>query len=150
MPAGLGVRAMYRVSRWRLAVGAAGGRSLWGWKAAAVGRWNPLPASDRLYVQTSFGFTGGARDVELQVPQEGGGTATGRFDFTPGRTVDVGLGYRWPGDGTYFEVYGGYSFNLRGTALQSTRIVLDETVRAALRIMEPGGIAWGMSYGWML
>ncbi len=150
-PAGLGGRYLRRIegTGWEFGLGVAL-VTFWGSKLSVIAR-HQSDVAHGLYEQLSFGFTGGASNVTEPVVLPDGTSTAATFKRTPGRTLDCLAGYRFDLTGSYVDLFLGASVNLQGTFLQTGRplVEIDAATLAGLQLLEPGGLIWGASYGWL-
>lgn len=151
-PAGAGMRYMRQIEDTKFAIGAGfAPLTFWGVKLSFLARWAPSLWEGR-YVQASLGLSTGADEAEQTLTDTSGATTTALFRKTPGRTLDLVVGYRFGRTSTFLDIFGGYSLRLKGAALQlgtpDTLRTVDQAARDALDFQSPGGIVWGASYGW--
>lgn len=152
-PSGWGGRYLRRVDDTPIAVGIGlAPLTLWGMKLSLIVR-RAAESRFGFFQQVSVGFSTGAESYEAVVRSEDG-AQTANLRKTPGRTLDLVLGYRWAVfSSSYAELIAGWSFNFKGTFLQQSDdelVLLPEETRNELAIQAPGGIVLGLTFGWRL
>lgn len=151
-PSGWGGRYLRRIDDTQISVGIGlAPLTLWGIKLSLVVR-RAAERRSGFFQQLSVGFSTGAESYEAVVMDENG-AQTAVLRKTPGRTVDLVLGYRWGVfSNSYAELFTGWSFNFQGTFLQRTTdnlVPLPEQTRSELVIQTPGGVILGLTFGWL-
>lgn len=143
---GTGVRCLFVLPGTTWSAGGGLGFTLWGPKLSLILR-RAEQLESGAFFQAALGLTTGLADVAVPI-----GGREGRFDYTPGRTIDLAYGTRVAFGGGYAEFFLGYSVNLKGTVLQRPNadgelLRLSEDDKASLLFGAPGGLGAGASWG---